>query len=58
MTRKQTLAAQVSAARAAVIAANSAVASMARAANATNPERMLRCWTAQCRAELISRRPK
>ena len=45
----KSLAARVAALRAAARASNAAAASMLRAAAASNPDRMLRCWTAQAR---------
>ena len=57
-TKPKTLAARVLSLRAAAVKANAAVNAMAHAAAATNPNRMLRRWTAQQRVRNLSKRAK
>ena len=42
--------------RQSAICMNSAVETMARAAAASNPDKMLRCWTAEQSAKLVAKR--
>lgn len=58
MAPKQSLTRTVLALRQSAICCNSAVASMSRVAAQVNPEKQLRCWTAERKVEMQAKAVK